>query len=78
MPQINPVTIVSQLRELAIPEGEWLCQTVATSVLGRQMIALAKHKGLKTVNIVRRQEAKQEILDIGYVHSPVPFLAVNP
>ncbi len=63
--QINPVTIVSQLRELAIPKGEWLCQTVATGVLGRQMIALAKHRGIKTVNIVRRQEAKQEILDIG-------------
>ena len=64
-PQINPVTIVSQLRELAIPKGEWLLQTVATSVLGKQMIALAKYKGIKTLNVVRRAEAKQEVLDDG-------------
>lgn len=53
---INPITIVGMLEVLQIPEGDWLVQDAAGSVLGRQMIQYAKLKKIKTINIVRRPE----------------------
>lgn len=64
--QINPMTVYGMLHEHNIPKGEFLLQTAATSVLGKQMISLAKHYGVQTINIVRRQEAVQELNSIGY------------
>lgn len=40
-------------------------QTAAGSVVGRSIIAIAKQKGVKTINVVRRREQKQELLDLG-------------
>jgi len=62
---INPVTCVGMLDELSIPQGEYLLQTAAGSVLGRMLIQICKYKGIKTINVVRREEQAQEILDIG-------------
>lgn len=45
---INPVTVVGMLDVLAVPKGEYLLQTAAGSVLGRQMIqvgASLAHRG---------------------------------
>lgn len=42
-------------------------QTAAGSVVGRSTIAIAKRKGIKTINVVRRAEQKQELLDLGCV-----------
>ena len=53
------------LHEHHIPKGEFLLQTAATSVLGRQMISLAKHYGVQTINLVRRQEAVDELKSLG-------------
>lgn len=64
--QINPMTVYGMLHEQNIPKGEFLLQTAATSVLGRQMISLAKHYGIQTINIVRREEAVKELKSIGY------------
>ena len=63
--QINPMTVYGMLREHQIPKGEYLLQTAATSVLGRQMIALAKHYGVHTINVVRRKEAVEELKSLG-------------
>lgn len=62
---VNPVTVYGMLEELAVPEGEYLLQTAAGSVLGRQIIQLAKHRGIKTVNVVRRQEQVEELKQLG-------------
>ena len=95
------------MEDIAVPQGKWLLQTAAGSVLGRmvrpplwltlsfgaiarhswghtsrtgkgvasvgaacvlsraQVIALAKKRGVKTINVVRRSEQKQELLDLG-------------
>ena len=53
------------VEDIAVPEGKWLLQTAAGSVLGRIVIALAKRKGIKTINVVRRSAQKQELLDLG-------------
>jgi NADPH:quinone reductase len=63
---INPSSTILMLRHvLAVPRGEWLLQSAATSELGRMMIRLAKHDGVRTVNVVRRREAVAELQRLG-------------
>ena len=50
---------------LQIPEGKWFLQNAANSEVGLLMIALCKSKGIKTINIVRREEAAQYVRDAG-------------
>jgi len=62
----NPVTAwVMLVDELGLKEGDWVLQTAAGSTLGRLVIQLARLKGYKTVNLVRRAEQVQELLDLG-------------
>lgn len=49
----------------ALLQGKYLIQGAAGSVLGRMLIQYAKHIGIKTINIVRRQEQIQELKDLG-------------
>jgi NADPH:quinone reductase-like Zn-dependent oxidoreductase len=63
---INPGSTILMLRHvLAVPRGEWLLQSAATSELGRMMIRLAKHDGIRTINVVRRREAVAELQRLG-------------
>eukprot|EP00249_Psilotum_nudum_P030688 c43587_g1_i1 orf=249-1244(+) len=62
---INPWTVYGLLDDLAIPKGEYIVQTAAASVLGRQLIQLAKHRGIKTINIIRRDKWTDELKAIG-------------
>jgi NADPH:quinone reductase-like Zn-dependent oxidoreductase len=63
---INPASAILMLRHvLAIPQGEWLLQSAAGSELGRMIIRLAKHDGVRTVNVVRRREAVAELEWLG-------------
>lgn len=63
---INPASAILMLRHvLAIPAGEWLLQSAASSELGRMIIRLAKHDGIHTVNVVRRREAVAELQRLG-------------
>jgi len=64
----NPLTVLAILRELNIPEGEFLVQTAAGSNFGRVVIQLAKHFGIKTINIVRRDSQIEELKAIGADH----------
>ena len=63
--QSNPLTAVAMLDALAIPQGEYVIQTAAGSCFGRLFITLAKHRGVKTINIVRRSAQKAELLKLG-------------
>ncbi|GHO47386.1 zinc-dependent alcohol dehydrogenase family protein [Ktedonospora formicarum] len=63
---INPASAILMLRHvLAIPKGEWLLQSAAGSELGRMIIRLAKHDGIRTINVVRRREAVAELEQLG-------------
>jgi NADPH:quinone reductase-like Zn-dependent oxidoreductase len=63
---VNPASAILMLRHvLAIPKGEWLLQSAASGELGRMIIRLAKHDGIRTVNIVRRGEAVAELQRLG-------------
>ena len=63
---VNPTTAWIMLtEELGLKEGEWVVQTAAGSTLGRIVLQLAKLKGYKTINLVRRREQVQELLNLG-------------
>src|SRR5712691_2690684 len=63
---INPPTAALLLSEYVdLKPGEWVVQNAANSGVGRWVIAFAKKRGLKTVNIVRRPELVAELKAIG-------------
>jgi NADPH:quinone reductase len=63
---INPATAILMVRHvLAVPRGGWLLQSAAGGELGRMIIRLAKHDGIRTINVVRRRDAVQELKDLG-------------
>jgi NADPH:quinone reductase-like Zn-dependent oxidoreductase len=66
---VNPATVVAMIRHvLAVPRGAWLLQSAANSNLGRMVIRLAKHDGIKTINVVRRVDAAPDLLKLGADH----------
>ena len=63
---INPPTASLLLSEYVdLKPGEWVVQNAANSSVGRWVIAIAKARGLKTVNVVRRPELVPELQAIG-------------
>jgi NADPH:quinone reductase len=63
---INPATVLAMARHLLrVRRGEWLLQSAAGSTLGRMMIKLGRHDGFKTLNVVRRREAIDELKELG-------------
>ena len=63
---INPVTAYLLLnRYVSLMPGDWIGQTAANSAMGQYIIALAKLAGVKTLNVVRRQEATEEVRQLG-------------
>jgi NADPH:quinone reductase-like Zn-dependent oxidoreductase len=63
---INPPTAALLLSEYVnLRPGEWVVQNSANSSVGRWVIAFAKARGFKTVNIVRRPELVAELKALG-------------
>ena len=63
---VNPATVLAMVRHvLKVPKGEWLLQTAAGSELGRMVVRLAKHDGIKTLCVVRRREGMEELRQLG-------------
>jgi NADPH:quinone reductase-like Zn-dependent oxidoreductase len=63
---INPMTAYSMLHSyVKLRTGAWVAQTGASSATARHVIALARHAGLRTLNVVRRESAIQPLLDAG-------------
>ena len=66
MIRTNPPTADLMLQEFVdLAPGDWIVQNSANSGVGRAVIALAKARSVKTINLVRRAELKQELEDIG-------------
>ncbi|BDS07476.1 quinone oxidoreductase [Oceaniferula spumae] len=66
MLKINPLTawaMLTQFREL--PENSWIIQNAANSGVGVCAIQIAKLLGLRTINLVRREEPIKELVDLG-------------
>lgn len=56
MLSINPLTALLLLTKFTdLKEGDWVVQSAANSAVGEYLIQIAKQRGIKTVNIVRRE-----------------------
>src|SRR3989475_11476772 len=63
---INPPTAALLLNEsIDLRPGDWVAQNAANSGVGRSLIAIAKARGLKTINFVRRPELVTELQAVG-------------
>jgi mitochondrial enoyl-[acyl-carrier protein] reductase / trans-2-enoyl-CoA reductase len=66
MLRINPATALLLLEDhVALKPGDWVIQDVANSAVGRHLIVLAKAKGVRTVNVVRRDDVAAELKALG-------------
>jgi NADPH:quinone reductase-like Zn-dependent oxidoreductase len=67
--KVNPATASLLLETYAaLSPGDWVIQNAANSAVGRALIALAAAKGLRTINIVRRQDLADELRALGGDH----------
>ena len=63
---INPATAYLLLnRYVSLMPGDWIGQTVANAAMGQYIIALAKLAGVKTLNVVRREEVAEQVRQWG-------------
>lgn len=63
---INPPTAALLLSDFVdLQPGDWVVQNAANSSVGNYLIQLAKKRGLKTVNVVRREALIQPLKDMG-------------
>jgi NADPH:quinone reductase-like Zn-dependent oxidoreductase len=63
---VNPASVLALSRHvLKVRRGDWLLQSAAGSTLGRMMIKLGRNDGFKTLNVVRRRDAVDELKQLG-------------
>ena len=66
MLRINPPTAQLLLEDhVALQPGDWVIQDVANSAVGRHLIVLAKSRGWRTINVVRRDDVAAELRTLG-------------
>jgi NADPH:quinone reductase-like Zn-dependent oxidoreductase len=66
MLRINPATALLLLADVVdLKPGDWVVQNVANSAVGRLVIRLARARGIKTVNVVRRESLFAELSALG-------------
>lgn len=66
MLKVNPATAWRLLTGFGTPPpGSWIVQNAANSGVGRCVIVLARTLGIRTMNLVRRAELRDELLTLG-------------
>ncbi|KAL7753102.1 hypothetical protein RI367_001554 [Sorochytrium milnesiophthora] len=67
---VNPLTVLGMVDELKLTSGQTILQSASASVLGRMLIQYGKHKGIKTINLIRRNDPDQikELKELGADH----------
>ncbi|MEM8500766.1 MAG: zinc-dependent alcohol dehydrogenase family protein [Pseudomonadota bacterium] len=62
MAVVNPVAGLLMLTSFVdLKEGDWIVQSASNSAVGGYIIQLAKQRGIKTVNVVRREGLAEEL-----------------
>src|SRR5262245_57037626 len=66
MLRINPPTALLLLSDVVeLKPGDWIVQNVANSAVGRLVIRLARARGVRTLNVVRRESLFGELKALG-------------
>ena len=75
MMTVNPSTALRLLTDfVTLKPGDWVIQNAANSSVGRYVIQLARHRRLRTINLVRRPQLAEELTALGadVVIAPAP------
>jgi NADPH:quinone reductase-like Zn-dependent oxidoreductase len=63
---VNPPTALLMLTDfVSLSPGDWVIQNAANSAVGTYLIQLARLRGLRTVNVVRRASAAEAVRALG-------------
>jgi mitochondrial enoyl-[acyl-carrier protein] reductase / trans-2-enoyl-CoA reductase len=63
---INPVSAWGMLTSFVrLQKGDWIVQNAANSAVGRCVIQIARARGWRTLNVVRRSDVMEELKAIG-------------
>lgn len=62
---VNPPTAALLLREVDLKPGDWVLQNAANSAVGGYLVQLARMRGLRTINVVRRASAVDAVREAG-------------
>jgi mitochondrial enoyl-[acyl-carrier protein] reductase / trans-2-enoyl-CoA reductase len=66
MLSVNPVSAWGMLESfVSLQHGDWIAQNAANSAVGRCVIQIARSRGWKTLNVVRRPEVIEDLKAIG-------------
>jgi mitochondrial enoyl-[acyl-carrier protein] reductase / trans-2-enoyl-CoA reductase len=65
---VNPPTAWRLLRDAYLQRGDWVIQNAGNSAVGIFVIQIAKHLGINTISIVRRQEVVESLKALGAQH----------
>jgi NADPH:quinone reductase-like Zn-dependent oxidoreductase len=66
MLKVNPATALLMLRDYVdLAPGDWVIQNAANSAVGVNLIRLTRARGIRTVNVVRRESLIQPLKAIG-------------
>jgi NADPH:quinone reductase-like Zn-dependent oxidoreductase len=69
---VNPATAYALLHDYVdLRPGDWIGTNMANSAVGQYVIALAKRAGVNVLAVVRREEAVQQVRDLGAAHAVV-------
>src|SRR5688572_21488798 len=69
MMTVNPPTALLMLKEFVeLKPGDWVIQNAANSAVGAYLIQIAKLRGLRTINLVRRESAIAAVKEAGAEH----------
>jgi NADPH:quinone reductase len=60
-----PFSAISLLEVLRAKKGDWIVQTAANGAVGQIMVVLAKARGIKLLNLVRRDDAAEALIAAG-------------
>ncbi len=66
MLKVNPPTAARMLSDfVALKPEDWIIQNAANSGVGLNVIQLARKAGIRTLNVVRREDAVDRLLNEG-------------
>ena len=66
MSTVNPLSALLMLTSFVdLSEGDWLVHSAANSAVGGYIMQLAKQRGIKTINVVRREGLADDLMSKG-------------
>lgn len=66
-----PMSALMLIEFLALQPGQWLIHNGANGAVGMSLAQLASERGINSINVVRSEGSKQELVDLGITENTV-------